>query len=75
MITAIAAATRAAVPFMPSSSERRWPSAAIVGRLNRVVSGKSAVTLRYLAGSVCAEGVECDFQLVWCDGEMPPPCA
>lgn len=38
-------------------------------------SGKSAVTLRYLAGSVCAEGVECDFQLVWCDGEMPPPCA
>lgn len=38
-------------------------------------SGKSAVTQRYLAGSVCAEGVECDFELVWCDGEMPPPCA
>ncbi len=37
-------------------------------------SGKVATVARFLAGSVCAEGSECDFELVWCDGQAPGPC-
>jgi MYXO-CTERM domain-containing protein len=37
-------------------------------------SGQLDMSYRYVPGALCAEGTDCDFTFVWCDGKGPPVC-
>jgi hypothetical protein len=37
-------------------------------------SGQMDYSARYVPGELCAQGTDCDFTFVWCDGVGPDPC-
>lgn len=37
-------------------------------------SGQLDMSYRYVPGALCAEGTDCDFTFVWCDGKGPDMC-